>query len=217
MIVKGFSQAFFSYDWIVFCAEDVANSLFACEIDDVSSYYSSGSAKSSRTSYTSKRRRGANSSILTSTPRHKPLKSTAELLSTIGLTNAHIDSCNVRCGVGKLMPLRPVVERLLRRTVVKFSDILPLELQRLCFEQAIETIDRMLMGFHEGVPLDRFLARPDPILQNDFLFYSACVYAVTLGKKPTVACARPNWLTFAPCLSPCERAPDQTLASSVQL
>ena len=69
-----------------------------------------------------------------------------------GFTDSQIDACSVRCGVGALAPLRETVRRMFSGTVEKFSGIMSGDVLRGCFEWAIVTIDRMLVGFMQGAP-----------------------------------------------------------------
>lgn len=143
-------------------AEDIASQLSTCGLDEESS--------STDTVFYSKRRRdGTGGSISMSGQSRKAHKSTGEVLASLGLTYKHFDLCNVRCGKDAVLPLRQAVENAFSSTVVRLCGVMPLSLLRRCFEQAIDTIDRMLIGFTKGVldPLSELF--PDRLPTQRFL------------------------------------------------
>lgn len=96
----------------------------------------------------SKRRRDASGAPVAT--RRKPLKSTEEVLASVGLTQDVVDSCSLRCGSGGLIPMRQGVRRMLVDTVQRFSGILSVDCMRQCMEKVIQTQDRMLAGLSAG-------------------------------------------------------------------
>lgn len=124
--------------------EDIASQLSSCGLDEESS--------STDTVFYSKRRRdGTGGSISMPEQSRKTHKGTGEVLASLGLTYKHFDLCHVRCGKDAVLPLRQSVENAFSSTVVRLCGVMPLSLLRRCFEQAIDTIDRMLIGFTKGL------------------------------------------------------------------
>ena len=79
-------------------------------------------------------------------PGARALKSTADVIAMAGISEALLDVCNVRCGIGDLKPLREAVHNMLRGTVMRFCSVVPAFILRVCLKQAIETVDRILVG-----------------------------------------------------------------------
>lgn len=82
-----------------------------------------------------------------------PVKSTAEIMGSVGLTQAAVDASFLRCGVGGLAPTTQAVKTMLSDMVRRFSHIVPVQLMRACFEELVDTADQMLSGFERGVRL----------------------------------------------------------------
>lgn len=126
-------------------AEDIAQSLASCGL--VGTGASSMHSSHSNANWQHKRHRDISGGVYPSATRPKPLKSMAEVLALANFTNAQIDACRVRCGAGNLVPLRAAVRKMFRGTVANLCGVLPLEVLRRTFEQAIETEDQILFGF----------------------------------------------------------------------
>jgi hypothetical protein len=102
---------------------------------------------SSATSQNKRRKDAYGGAIAMSAQRQKPLKSSEDMMKSVGVTDHHIDACSVSCGVGGTVPLRVAAREVFRATVMRVSAVASVELQRTCLEEAIFTMDHLLSGF----------------------------------------------------------------------
>ena len=79
-----------------------------------------------------------------------PLKSTAEVMAAVGLTEEQVSSCGLRCGEGGVVPLQSAAKRVVADTVKRYSAIVPVDVTRVCMERMVQTQDRMLEGHMSG-------------------------------------------------------------------
>jgi hypothetical protein len=70
----------------------------------------------------------------------------AEVIALAGFTDERLGACNLRCGVGRLVPARKAVKKLFRELVVSMSGILPVQILNGILSQTIETVDRILFA-----------------------------------------------------------------------
>jgi hypothetical protein len=124
-----------------------------CAADDVSQniafWGQLGADKSTSISSSTcqqKRRRASSGDLYPSATHPKALKSTAETMELANFTNAAMDACHVRCGVGDLVPIKSAVRTVFRDTLATYCGILPVEVLRYIFARAIETIDELMFG-----------------------------------------------------------------------
>ena len=127
-------------------AEDVARRL-ACGVSGSSSAHNATSCNTGA-SWRFKRQRDAvcGTALDASDGRPKPLRGMAEILAQAQFTEAQLDACSLRCGVGALVPMRGAVRTIFRKTIARYCGVLPLEVLRRIFEQAIGTGDQVLFG-----------------------------------------------------------------------
>lgn len=141
-------------------AEDLANGVPPA----TGSTYSTVSSPAGN-SQPQKRRRDAFRELYPSAARPKPRLSMAEVLALADVSDAQVAACNVRCGVGALLPIKAAVRCLFRDTVRRLCGIIPLDLWTVAFEQALETVDQILFGFTESRGIV-----PSPPSPASFLF-----------------------------------------------
>ena len=115
--------------------------------DESSPLASLGSASDARGAHHKRRRNGTG---YPSGTRGNPIKSTAEVMAALGLTEEQLDSGGLRCGVGGVVPLRGAAKRLVADTVKRYSAVVPVEVTRVCLECMVQTQDRMLEGHMSG-------------------------------------------------------------------
>jgi hypothetical protein len=70
----------------------------------------------------------------------------SEVMKLAGFTDEKLEACQLRCGVGRLVPARQAVRKLFRGSVIRMSGILPLEVLRGILSQVIETVDKLLFA-----------------------------------------------------------------------
>lgn len=126
-------------------ADGVANSLFSCGVPD----WGMGSGHASAGRHPKRRfdRSGGMCTVPEWDPQARQLKSTADVMARAGITEAQVDACNVRCGIGGLKPVREAVHNMFRGKVVRFCRIVPAFILRMCLERAIEFADDLFLGF----------------------------------------------------------------------
>jgi hypothetical protein len=70
----------------------------------------------------------------------------SEVMKLAGFEDEKLEACQLRCGVGRLVPARQAVRKVFRGSVITMSGILPLEVLRGIFSQTIETVDELLFA-----------------------------------------------------------------------
>jgi hypothetical protein len=85
-----------------------------------------------------------------------PMKNTDELMASMGITREMLDACQLRCGVGGLVPMRGAVRGMLVESIQRYARILPMRVLQRCMEQVADHQIEMFVGVTDGASTEKY-------------------------------------------------------------